>query len=581
MIEATSPTLPARARHKLALVIIFFAFCIGGALVDRLCETREVFAMGQEGRAQAERKAKSTFADGTALRIYEEELIRNSLVRKHLAGPWIVGLLATGLDGGTHASRGKDGFMFLRNFVPRPKPGYKGAFDHGADLIAALARRLEVLGVRLLLVPIPDKSMVYGDKLPSYLKAHPQLYEEFLARLSSRGIAHVDLLTRLREARKSTQVFCRNDTHWTSPGALEAALAVAEAAGLAQPGAARTTRLDPTDSGPDGGDGLFVSGLHPDQIFLSGPTNWLLRTTNVMRTMPIVRITDLDGQRLSASDLTPRDENVRGILVGTSFAVAGGFDQYLQHATNSAVRVFSVAGGGTSMALNRALVEGVGSKLPEVIIWEFPIFNLLQNDMPFRGVEQAFASLPAPAFPLLRTLVAPMPTASWRGPELPLRRTPFQQGISGRLLTEEIMHPGNGLLVVRLDGSVTGIVHVSLGHGKHQMRVTWPPHVTTLQLPILHHPEHQDSFLSIQPASTDATLTLDRIELAVLAEPAAPEEPQTAPTFNWPSDRMILLDYGSLHPTPRLVLWQDPTSLPEPTPPARPIHARLLKPFRL
>ena len=85
--------------------------------------------------------------------------------------------------------------------------------------------QLETIGVRLLIVPVPPKGMVYADKLGlegegGEAASSPAL-EEFYALLRERGMNVLDLADAFRRegvASSDTPLYCRTDTHWSGRG---------------------------------------------------------------------------------------------------------------------------------------------------------------------------------------------------------------------------------------------------------------------------------------------------------------------------------------------------------------------------
>ena len=110
----------------------------------------------------------------------------------------------------------------------------------GADpvpVIAEYAKDLELLGVRLILVPVPPKASIYPEKfspvamnadLPAKGVVYPQA--GFLELLKGQGVEVIDLEPVFQDLRKAgpTKVYCAQDSHWSPQGAMEAASVVAD-----------------------------------------------------------------------------------------------------------------------------------------------------------------------------------------------------------------------------------------------------------------------------------------------------------------------------------------------------------------
>lgn len=106
------------------------------------------------------------------------------------------------------------------------------------DSIAYIQDYLNLIGVKLLVVPIPDKEQVYRDRIPrsKWRKGEPppeSIAPELVERLRARGIHAVSLLERFRAAAQAGEpVFWPDDTHWHPYGiGLAAELIAAELRG--------------------------------------------------------------------------------------------------------------------------------------------------------------------------------------------------------------------------------------------------------------------------------------------------------------------------------------------------------------
>jgi len=98
-------------------------------------------------------------------------------------------------------------------------------------VIQEYASALKVLGVDLILVPVPTKASIYPEKLASGLTlADATSQKAFLDKIASTGIQVTDLETLFRQHRTAhpdEALFCATDSHWSPRGAELAASAVA------------------------------------------------------------------------------------------------------------------------------------------------------------------------------------------------------------------------------------------------------------------------------------------------------------------------------------------------------------------
>lgn len=121
-------------------------------------------------------------------------------------------------------------------------------------VIQEYASALKVLGVELILVPVPAKAAIYPEKLAADLTlADAPSQKPFLDKIASTGIQVADLETLFRQHRAAhpeESLYCATDSHWSPRGAELAAQAVAKhIAALPPPASAAKTEF--TVSAPE------------------------------------------------------------------------------------------------------------------------------------------------------------------------------------------------------------------------------------------------------------------------------------------------------------------------------------------
>jgi alginate O-acetyltransferase complex protein AlgJ len=169
-------------------------------------------------------------------------------------------------DLGPQVMEGCPGWLFYRDGLkPVGDDGGKSATDALIDArIATLttyASALRASGIALVVATVPDKARVESDALCG-LEQAPVMTRR-LARwqraLQQAGVAHVDLLPALQQARPS---FYRTDVHWNARGA-EAAAQVVASAVLPHLGTRGDTRFAHAQApvAPRVGDLLQLAGL--------------------------------------------------------------------------------------------------------------------------------------------------------------------------------------------------------------------------------------------------------------------------------------------------------------------------------
>lgn len=152
--------------------------------------------------------------------------------------PWVQAVQFFGLrEGGERALVGRDRWLFYQPGVSfltqRPHPGD----SHPGEALAAVVHFRDALaarGIRLMLMPAPNKESVYPDKLSRFAAPPTRILSGetrvFLAQCEAAGVAVVDLFALYRRARQnsSTPLYLVQDSHWSPEGMSLAAAAVAE-----------------------------------------------------------------------------------------------------------------------------------------------------------------------------------------------------------------------------------------------------------------------------------------------------------------------------------------------------------------
>ena len=173
-----------------------------------------------------------------ALRAYEKGLEDGSWFEQQ-ARPLMTAALFFALgDAGDNAVLGHGGWFFYRpgvQYLTRPLPRFDGSGDP-VDAITASRDRLAERGIRLLVVPAPNKETVYPERLTRRAEGLSGAVNgntrEILARLARAGVETVDLAALYAGARRAQgddpSWYLPQDTHWSPRGVALAARAVAD-----------------------------------------------------------------------------------------------------------------------------------------------------------------------------------------------------------------------------------------------------------------------------------------------------------------------------------------------------------------
>ena len=172
-----------------------------------------------------------------SIKAYESAIEDSSLLRQWLLGTtqrFATGILQTGNE---KVIIGKDGWLFYsgdyeylinRGFM-RPavlhKRFLKGSQSDPVKAVLDFNKQLKARGIRLIVLPVPVKPMIYPDKLDGNDAPLQNLsFANFKQQLEAAGITVIDLADDLAEMRKSgIEPYLKTDTHWTPEGMLLAA----------------------------------------------------------------------------------------------------------------------------------------------------------------------------------------------------------------------------------------------------------------------------------------------------------------------------------------------------------------------
>jgi len=339
----------------------------------------------------------------SSIKAYETTIEDNSLLRRWLLAPaqrFLTGAFRTGNE---KAIVGRNGWLFFSgDYEYLVNPGFlraetlakrsqKGVQPDPVKAITDFARQLKARGIRLILLPVPVKPMIYPDKLGA--KAAPvqnPSFAEFRKRLEAEGVTVVDLARELAALRgRGVESYLKTDTHWTPAGMEVSALLTARAvkAGAAAPQAVARR-----------------------QVTNLGDIAAMLKIPDCERFFPAETVTVADYDR------RPRNDG-EVLLLGDSFANIyslramnwgenGGFAEALGACLGSPVDAILRNDAGafaTRQLLANELKRGrdrlAGKK---VVVYEFAIRELVNGDWKMidltlgKAAERAFLKVSAP-----------------------------------------------------------------------------------------------------------------------------------------------------------------------------------------
>lgn len=170
------------------------------------------------------------------LRACERDLERSSATAQTVRPVLRAGLFQLFRDAGGKVLAGGQGWLFYRPGLAaatqRPGPGETSvaeAVEAADDFRDQLAAR----GIRLIVVPIPNKERVHPERLMPGADALPSPADtaEFMKACRHLGIEFVDLGNVLANPLIDTPLYLDRDTHWSPAGIRRATAAVAERLG--------------------------------------------------------------------------------------------------------------------------------------------------------------------------------------------------------------------------------------------------------------------------------------------------------------------------------------------------------------
>ncbi len=458
-----------RRRAAAWTVVAFFlgAFAVTG-LVDSFHPAARPKLRGAEEAADARLRREAHLLDGSLARLLEHDLRLTSRVRRDLASYYTLILFRHLDEAQGRAVVGREGWIFLRGRTVVQNRGDAAHLGWTTALLAALERRLASLGVRLVVAPVPRKSVLYGEYLPRGVETRPELDERFPRRLATRGVAVVDLLNAFRGVQERSPedlLYFQTDSHWTETAQLVAAEAIAERAGLPAPGAARRTRLVEGHAEQER-DNLDYIGL------VDVPASALAFLGLVpVKTYDVVSEGEEPGE--GEPPASPRLA-----VTGTSFTAKRKLVAYLQHFAREPVRNAATVGTHPLESLAALLVEPRES-LPETVVLELPSHNVFGHSPLAHAADLFAVTAPEEAVPAL--------TLRRLTRQQKLRREIVLEGRLelGRLPAGTLLHSGDGVVAIRIRGRLDGDAEIVVQHAGHELRTPWPAGQKEVFLPLV------------------------------------------------------------------------------------------------
>nr|WP_321979745.1 hypothetical protein [uncultured Cohaesibacter sp.] len=239
--------------------------------------------------------------------------------------------------------------------------------------IAAVRNELGSRNIKLVLVPLPQKSDIYSEHLESVSDTSNAIsqYHQFVLGLQSQGIEVIETRDTMMAAKTEGNVFFKTDTHWTPLGAQKVAAAIEQEMTLPEDLDSKSFKLFSAEEETFWGDLVnFVTGQ--DYGRLAGIDQ---EHTNIWRAEEEVS----DNATL---DLFGSEDSFPVVLVGTSYSAdtRWSFAEFLKKDLKADVLNLAEKAKGPGAPMYAFLNGDVLKDTPpRVVIWEFPTRYLAQK----------------------------------------------------------------------------------------------------------------------------------------------------------------------------------------------------------
>lgn len=356
------------------LLAAFLAILCGVPLIQTLKELRE-----EEGVRALELFDQAPTSAG--LRSYERRLEQANWVGQ-VTRPWVQYAQFAWLgDGGSKVTIGREGWYFykpgLNYVIDGPQtPTVGSAASTSLDPVAAIVDYRDQLasrGIRLLLLPVPNKESIYPDRVTeragSMRQADAPRTREILARLRSANVEVVDLFEEFRSYRSGVSgveqvpLYLAQDTHWSPAGVERAARLVARR--LVELGWAQRGRVE--------------YEVRSTAVRRTGDLIRMLQSPAIERAVRAEEVLCQQVIRKDTGEVYRDGAEAEVLVLGDSFTriyqqdapMSAGFIAHLARELHQPVISLVNDGGGSTLGrqelrANPAMLEG-----RKVVIWEF------------------------------------------------------------------------------------------------------------------------------------------------------------------------------------------------------------------
>ena len=309
---------------------------------------------------------------------FEHNLDESSLVMAHLRPMMQEARFTLLADAGERALVGRNGWLFYRPSVryaterPETAPAAGGPADP-LPAIRSFHDQLAERGIKLLVVPAPDKESIYPEMLSGRASRGGVVVcrstRILLDRLQAAGIEVVDLFEAFRLAKEAQspsdrrRFYLARDSHWTPEGMQVAVQAVARR--IRERGWIEVGTVD--------------SGVRPIEVERVGDLIQMLRVPRLERAIAAERLTCAQVIRRETGRLYRDAPDARILILGDSFLRiyeqdepgAAGFIAHLARELKQPMASIVNDGGASTMVRQDLTRRSRLLANKRLVIWEF------------------------------------------------------------------------------------------------------------------------------------------------------------------------------------------------------------------
>jgi hypothetical protein len=356
---------------KWVLIFIFAGIIVALPLMQTIIE-----ASGDQGVRAVE--LFSEWPTAEHLRSYERNLEEANWAAR-VSRPWLQFAQFRLLkEGGERVVAGSQGWYFfkpgLKYMLARPEAAQ--VLNATNDPVAAIVdfrNQLAARGIKLLVMPVPNKDSIYPDRLTSRAKELRGIMtprtREVLEKLNRAGVEVVDLFKEFREARWKSDLgaeaplYLAQDTHWSPAGVNLAAKAVARRLGelgWIQPG-----KVD--------------YGERAAPVQRLGDILRMLQTPMIERSVSPESVSAVQVVRGEEAQLYKDEADAEVLVLGDSFMRiyqtdapnSAGFIAHLAKELKQPMMSVVNDGGGSTLVREEVCARPYFLDKKKVVVWEF------------------------------------------------------------------------------------------------------------------------------------------------------------------------------------------------------------------